>query len=131
MEILQGVWKQHLRPRSVVGYGVKSFLPSPPNYVTRSPGDPKNFPTYTPHLHLLHVRRLAFSHRLLFITQTLKEITVFMVSKMSPRPSDLSEIYPTSSEEPSNTSRDMRRKIAVIDGDERQRLYNYIKKADN
>ena len=38
MEMLQGVWKQHLRPRSVVGYGVKIFLPSPPNYVTRSPG---------------------------------------------------------------------------------------------
>ena len=38
MEILQGVWKQHLRPCSVVGYGVKIFLPSPPNYVTRSPG---------------------------------------------------------------------------------------------
>ena len=38
MEILKGVWKQHLRPRAVVGYGVKIFLPSPPNYVTRSPG---------------------------------------------------------------------------------------------
>ena len=38
MEIPQGVWKQHLRPRAVVGYGVKIFLPSPPNYVTRSPG---------------------------------------------------------------------------------------------
>ena len=36
--MLQGVWKQHLRPRAVVGYGVKIFLPSPPNYVTRSPG---------------------------------------------------------------------------------------------
>ena len=40
MEMLQGVWKQHLRPRAVVGYGVKIFLPSPPNYVTRSPGWP-------------------------------------------------------------------------------------------
>ena len=39
MEILQGVLKQHLRPHAVVGYGVKIFLPSPPNYVTRSPGD--------------------------------------------------------------------------------------------
>ena len=39
MEMLQGVWKQHLRPRAVVGYGVKIFLSSPPNYVTRSPGD--------------------------------------------------------------------------------------------
>ena len=29
---------KHLRPRAVVGYGVKIFLPSPPNYVTRSPG---------------------------------------------------------------------------------------------
>ena len=38
MEMLQGVWKQHLRPRAVAGYGVKIFLPSPPNYVTRSPG---------------------------------------------------------------------------------------------
>ena len=38
MEMLQGVWKQHLRPRAVVGYGVKIFLPSPPNYVTTSPG---------------------------------------------------------------------------------------------
>ena len=38
MEMLQGVCKQHLRPRAVVGYGVKIFLPSPPNYVTRSPG---------------------------------------------------------------------------------------------
>ena len=38
MEMLQRVWKQHLRPRAVVVYGVKIFLPSPPNYVTRSPG---------------------------------------------------------------------------------------------
>ena len=38
MEMLQGVWKQQLRPRAVVGYGVKIFHPSPPNYVTRSPG---------------------------------------------------------------------------------------------
>ena len=38
MKMLQGVWKQHLRPRAVVGYGVKIFLLSPPNYVTRSPG---------------------------------------------------------------------------------------------
>ena len=37
MEILQGVWKQHLRPYAVVGYGVKILLPSPTNYVTRSP----------------------------------------------------------------------------------------------
>ena len=28
-----------IRPRAVVGYGVKMFLPSPPNYVTRSPGE--------------------------------------------------------------------------------------------
>ena len=55
MEMLQGVWKQHLRPRAVVGYGVKIFLPSPPNYVTRSPGhnDYKNFAV-----------RLAFKERL-------------------------------------------------------------------
>ena len=32
MEILQETWKQHLRPRAVVGYGVNIFLPSPPNY---------------------------------------------------------------------------------------------------
>ncbi|XP_074617000.1 dehydrogenase/reductase SDR family member 4-like isoform X1 [Acropora palmata] len=38
MEMLQGVSKQHLRPCAVVGYGVKIFLPSPPNHVTRSPG---------------------------------------------------------------------------------------------
>ena len=38
MKMLQGVWKQHLRPRAVVGYGAKIFLPSPPNYVTRSLG---------------------------------------------------------------------------------------------
>ena len=38
MEILQGVLKQNLRPCAVVGYGVKIVLPSPPNYVTRSPG---------------------------------------------------------------------------------------------
>ena len=29
-------WK--IRPRAVVGYGVKIFHPGPPNYVTRSPG---------------------------------------------------------------------------------------------
>ena len=38
MEVLQEIWKQNLRPRAVVGYGVKIFLPIPPNYVTRSPG---------------------------------------------------------------------------------------------
>ena len=27
-----------IRPRAVVGYGVKTFHPSPPYYVTRSPG---------------------------------------------------------------------------------------------
>ena len=36
MKILQEIWKQNLRPRAVVGYGVKIFLPSPPNYVIRS-----------------------------------------------------------------------------------------------
>ena len=45
MEMLQGGWKQHLRPRAVVGYGVKIFLPSPPNYVTRSPGIYDSFHT--------------------------------------------------------------------------------------
>ena len=28
-----------IRPGAVVGYGVKIFHPSPPNYVTRSPGE--------------------------------------------------------------------------------------------
>ena len=28
-----------IRPRAVVGYGVKIFHPNPPNYVTRSPGN--------------------------------------------------------------------------------------------
>ena len=27
-----------IRSRAVVGYGIKIFHPSPPNYVTRSPG---------------------------------------------------------------------------------------------
>ena len=49
MEMLQGVWKQHLRPRAVVGYGLKIVLPSPPNYVTRSPGQCGGF-----HLSLNH-----------------------------------------------------------------------------
>ena len=31
-------WKQKLRPRAVVGYGVEICLPIPPKYVTRSPG---------------------------------------------------------------------------------------------
>jgi len=36
---------------AVVGYGVKIFLPSPPNYVTRSPGDGKtNTGTYVSHV---------------------------------------------------------------------------------
>ena len=30
--------KQHLRPHAIVGYGNKISLPSPPSYVTRSPG---------------------------------------------------------------------------------------------
>ena len=28
-----------IRPRAVVGYGIKILLPSPPSYVTRSPGN--------------------------------------------------------------------------------------------
>ena len=47
MEMLQGVWKQHLRPRAVVGYGVKILLTSPPNYVTRSPGCTNKHEGYT------------------------------------------------------------------------------------
>ena len=33
-----GSLEQHLSARAVVGYGVKIFLLSPPNYVTRSRG---------------------------------------------------------------------------------------------
>ena len=55
MEMLQGVWKQHLRPREAVGYGVKIFLPSPPNYVTRSPG---NYASAKIFNELIHVFRL-------------------------------------------------------------------------
>ena len=47
--MLQGFWKQHLRPRAAVGYGVKIFLPSPPNYVTRSPGMHRSFSTLLAH----------------------------------------------------------------------------------
>ena len=32
-----------IRPRAVVGYSIKIFHPSPPNYVTRSPGSPAIF----------------------------------------------------------------------------------------
>ena len=39
MEILQEIWRQNLRARAVMRYNVKIFLPSPPNYVTRSPGE--------------------------------------------------------------------------------------------
>jgi len=28
-----------IRPRAAVGHGIKIFHPSPPNHVTRSPGD--------------------------------------------------------------------------------------------
>ena len=49
MEMLQGVWKQHLSSRAVVGYGVKIFLPSPPNYVTRSPGSNELIRVELPH----------------------------------------------------------------------------------
>ena len=60
MEILQGVWKQHLRPRAVVGYGVKIFLPSPPNYVTRSPG--KNQISITVKIGMIQVTKLALNY---------------------------------------------------------------------
>ena len=30
--------KQHLRPRAIVGFGIKIFVPRPLHYVTRSPG---------------------------------------------------------------------------------------------
>ena len=32
------VLNSKIEPRAVVGYSVKTFLPSPPNYITRSPG---------------------------------------------------------------------------------------------
>ena len=46
--MLQGVWKQHLRQRVVVGYSIKIFLPSPPNYVTTTLMQLLDYlPTYT------------------------------------------------------------------------------------
>ena len=43
--LASGMLNSKIRPRAVVGYGVKIFHHSPPNYVTRSPGglcfDPK------------------------------------------------------------------------------------------
>ena len=36
-----------IRPRAVVGYGVKIFHPSPPNYVTRSPGSFKTMKSFS------------------------------------------------------------------------------------
>ena len=60
MEMLQGVWKQYLRPRAVVGYGVKIFLPSPPNYVTRSPGKRGVNDLLISFLGLLHLRNFPF-----------------------------------------------------------------------
>ena len=36
--LASAVLNSKIRPRAVVGYGVKLFHPSPPNYVTRSPG---------------------------------------------------------------------------------------------
>ena len=59
MEMLQGVWKQHLRPRAVVGYGLKIFLPSPPNYVTRSPGGESGWRELTKHTHLVFAYGLS------------------------------------------------------------------------
>ena len=38
INLASAVLNSKIRPRKVVGYGVKIFLPSPPNYVTRSPG---------------------------------------------------------------------------------------------
>ena len=35
--LASAILNSKIRPRAVVGYGVKMFLPSPPNYVTRSP----------------------------------------------------------------------------------------------
>ena len=36
--LASAILNSKIRPRAVVGYGVKIFLPSPPNYVNRSPG---------------------------------------------------------------------------------------------
>ena len=55
MEMLQGVWKQHLRPSAVVGYGIKIFPPSPPNYVTRSPGTKSRIEWFLPKYHMVHL----------------------------------------------------------------------------
>ena len=71
MEMLQGVWKQYLRPRAVVRYGVKIVLPSPPNYVTRSPGSlykMANFATFQ--------KRVIFRMLTLYLGFFLRRITV-------------------------------------------------------
>ena len=63
MEMLQGVWKEHLRPRAVVGYGVRIFLPSPPNYVTRSPGETFNSDRHRPYMMLWKKIHLDYGER--------------------------------------------------------------------
>ena len=35
MEMLQGVWKQHLRPRAVVGYSVKILFPPARTFIKK------------------------------------------------------------------------------------------------
>ena len=60
MEMLQGVWKQHLRPRAVVGYCVKIFLHSSPNYVTRSPGTQQTN-AYMPSLRYIRHATMPYS----------------------------------------------------------------------
>ena len=83
MEMLQGVWKQHLRPHAVVGYGVKIFLPSPPNYVTRSPGvgNKSVAISRTPLARLVVTYILAFLWPILFIFLFHRESRVFMYKK--------------------------------------------------
>ena len=48
--LVSAMLNSKIRPRAVVGYGVKIFHPSPPNYVTKSPGEGVMFTgTYTKH----------------------------------------------------------------------------------
>ena len=83
MQMLQGVWKQHLMTRAVVGYGVKIFLPSPPNYVTRSPGVysvlTMLFKTKAPLLlTLLCDRTVSYQKTLRFLMSFLAEFLSFL-----------------------------------------------------
>ena len=45
--LASAMFNKKIRPREVVGYGVEIFHPSPPNYVTGSPGRPGMLPYTT------------------------------------------------------------------------------------